>query len=134
MKTASVESRIQDLCEAIIADEEVSTAREQAEAFLADEDAVSLYRQMMTMGRQLHQKQHQGEAPTSAEDREFTDLQNRCDAHPAIASFVEAQQVLNGILESVQGYVSKTIEKGRMPTEEEVFGKGDCCASDCGCH
>ena len=115
---ATIEEKIQELCEAIVADEEVKIAREHAEAFLADEDAVSLYRQMASLGRSLHQKQHNGEEPTPTEEREFNDLQNRCDAHPMIVAFTEAQQVLQGIAETVSGYVSKTLERGQVPTEE----------------
>ncbi len=132
--TLSIEDKIQELCEAIVADEEVQNAREQAEAFLADEDAVGLYRQMVGLGRALHKKQHQGEEPTAAEEREFNELQDRCDAHPAIVAFVEAQQILQGIAESVSGYVTKTLEKGRVPTEEEVWGKSGGCGEGCGCH
>lgn len=131
----TIESRIQDLCEAIVADEEVRNARDQAEAFLADEDAVTLYREMATMGRALHRKSHDGEEPTAIEQRQFEDLQNRCDAHPAIVAFIEAQQILQGIAETVNGYVTKTLEKGHVPSEEEVWGKsGGGCGEGCGCH
>ena len=137
MKTAvpeasTIEKRIQELCEAIVADSDVLAAREQAEAFLADEDAVSLYRELATLGRGLHQKQHKGEEPTAIEMSRLTDLQNRCDAHPLIASFVEAQDVLGSIAEMVNGYVSKTLEQGRVPSESEVRGGG--CGEGCGCH
>lgn len=133
--TASIEEKIQELCEAIVADAEVKNAREQAEAFLADEDAVRLYREMASLGRALHQKQHQGEEPTANEVREFDDLQDRCDAHPAIVAFNEAQQVLQGIAETVNGYVTKTLEKGHVPSEEEVWGnQGGGCGEGCGCH
>lgn len=50
---------------------------------LPDAGAVTLYREMATMGRALHRKQHDGEEPTVIEARQFKDLQNRCDAHPA---------------------------------------------------
>jgi cell fate (sporulation/competence/biofilm development) regulator YlbF (YheA/YmcA/DUF963 family) len=131
--TTMIDNKIQELCEAIIQDEEVRNAREQAELFLSDEDAVSLYRQMAGMGRSFHQRQHQGEEPSAAEVRQFEDLQNRCDAHPLIVAFVEAQQVLSGIAETVNGYVSKTLERGAIPTEAEVFGEGSC-GEGCGCH
>jgi cell fate (sporulation/competence/biofilm development) regulator YlbF (YheA/YmcA/DUF963 family) len=128
----SIEQKIQELCEAIIADGEVQNAREQAETFLADEDAVSLYRDMATLGRSLHQKQHNGEEPTDTEIRRFTDLQNRCEAHPVIASFVEAQEVLSGIAEKVNSYVGKSLERGEVPSESEV--SGGSCGEGCGCH
>lgn len=128
----TIERKIQELCETIVADGEVRNAREQAEAFLADEDAVALYRDMATLGRSLHQKQHTGDEPTDMEARRFTDLQNRCDAHPVIASFVEAQEVLSGIAELVNSYVGKSLERGAVPAESEV--RGGSCGEGCGCH
>ena len=128
----TIEKKIQELCEAIVADGEVQEAREQAEAFLADEDAVTLYREMAMLGRSLHQKQHNDEEPTDVESRRFTDLQNRCEAHPAIAAFLEAQEILSGIAEKVNSYVGKTLERGQVPSESEVSGGG--CGEGCGCH
>jgi hypothetical protein len=120
--------------EASVADGEVGNARDQAEAFLADAGAVTLYREMATRGRAPHRKQNDGEDPTIIEARQFDDLQNRCDAHPKIVAVVEAQQVLQGIAETVSGYVTKTLEKGKVPTEEEVWGKSGGGSEGCGCH
>ena len=131
--TVTIEDKIQELCAAIVADEEVRTARENAEAFLADNDAVSLYRETSLLGRALHQKNQSGEEPSLADVRRFGELQDRCEAHPGIAAFIEAQQVLQGIAETVSGYVSRTLESGRVPTEEEVMGEGGC-GEGCGCH
>ena len=130
---ASIEDKIQELCAAIVADEEVRTARENAEAFLADPDAVKLYRETSLLGRELHQKSHGGEEPTALEARRFNELQDRCEGHPGIAAFIEAQQVLQGIAEIVSNYVSKTLESGRVPSEEEAMGEAGC-GEGCGCH
>lgn len=131
--TSLIESKIQELCTAIMEDEEVLLARGRAEAFLADPEAVSVYREMATMGRSLHQKQHNGEEPTEAEVDQFTALQDRCDDHPLIPPFLEAQQFLSGIAERVSTYVGKTLEEGRVPTEAEMDGSGGC-GEGCGCH
>ncbi|MFC5456074.1 YlbF family regulator [Prosthecobacter fluviatilis] len=127
-----ITSKIVELCEVLVADSEVQNAREKAEAFLADEAAVSLYREMATLGRSLHQKQHHGEEPSGEEISRFTDLQDQCDANTAILSFVEAQDVLRNIAEVVNGYVGKSLERGKVPTEAEVFPQG--CGEGCGCH
>jgi len=63
-----IQSKIIELCEALVADGDVQNARQQAEAFLADESAVSLYREMANLGRALHQKQHHDEEPTRGAD------------------------------------------------------------------
>lgn len=138
MKTAAtdvspIEKRIQELCEAIVADGEIKAAREQAEAFLADEEAVGLYRDMATLGRSLHHKQHQGEEPNAMEMSRFTDLQNRCEAHPLVTAFQEAQNTLGEVAELVNAYVSKTLERGTVPSESEVRSSGGC-GEGCGCH
>ena len=55
-----IQSKIIELCEALVADGDVQSARDKAETFLSDDAAMSTYREMATLGRSLHQKQHQG--------------------------------------------------------------------------
>ena len=84
------------------------------------------------LGRALHQKQHSGEEPSGEEISRFTELQDQCDANTAILSFIEAQDVLRGIAEVVTSFVGKSLERGEVPAEAEVFSKG--CGEGCGCH
>lgn len=136
---STIEEKLNDLCAAIASDAEVTAAREQAEAFLADEDAVALYREVAQTQHGLHHKKHAGEAISQAEIQAFTDLRNRADAHPLVRQFSEAQETLQGIANLVNGFVTKTLEKGRVPTQEEVFSsEGGCCGGGgggggCGC-
>lgn len=129
----SIQSKIIELCETLVADGEVKNAREQAEAFFADEQAVSLYREMASFGRSLHQKQHQGEEPSDAELSRFNSLQDKCESSPVISSFLNAQQTLSGVAEAVNAFVSKSLESGRVPAPEEMVKKGGC-GEGCGCH
>ena len=129
----AIERKIQELCEAIVSDADVQNAREQAEAFLADEEAVSIYRDMVTAGRSLHQMQHSGQEPPPAEIQRFTDLQNSCEAHPGVTGFMEAQDVLRTVADQVSRYVSKSLESGRVPTPSEMASQGSC-GEGCGCH
>ena len=50
----------------------------------------------------------------------------------AIQSFNEAQDVLQTIASTVNTYVTKTLEKGRVPAAEELSSGG--CGEGCGCH
>ncbi|MFN7563001.1 MAG: YlbF family regulator, partial [Prosthecobacter sp.] len=75
----ALQSKIIELCEALVADADVKNARLQAETFLADDSAMSLYRELATLGRALHQKQHHGEEPTGEEITRFNGLQDRCE-------------------------------------------------------
>jgi cell fate (sporulation/competence/biofilm development) regulator YlbF (YheA/YmcA/DUF963 family) len=128
-----IQSKIIDLCNTLVADTDVQQARVQAEAFLADEGAVNLYKQMASMGRALHQKQHQGVEPDDAEIARFNDLQDRCEASEIISGFLGAQDVLQSVSEAVNAFVGRTLESGRVPTAEELAKKGSC-GEGCGCH
>lgn len=129
---SAVEAKIQELCATIAEDDEVKMARSRAEAFLADPKAVEAYREMALLGRELQQNQQSGIKPTEGEIARFRRLQERCDEQPLVAPFLEAQQFLNGIAERVSVYVGKTLEKGSVPTEDEISSQG-CCGSGGGC-
>ncbi len=130
-----LEEKLQDLCAAIVADEEVVSARLHAEAFLADEGAVGLYRRLMQSQQELHHKQHGGERISDAEIEAFSQLRDQAEANPLIQNFNEAQETLQGIATLVNGFITKTLEKGRVPTQEEVFAnQSGGCGSGCGCH
>lgn len=128
-----IQSKIIELCEALVADGDVQSARDKAETFLSDDAAMSLYREMATLGRSLHQKQHQGEEPGAEEISHFNALQDRCEANPVISGFLGAQKLLSGVAESVNAFVGKSLESGRVPAPEEMEKKGSC-GEGCGCH
>lgn len=136
LTVSTLEEKLHDLCAAIVADEEVAAARLHAEAFLANDAAVALYRRLMQSQHELHHKQHSGEKISDPEIQAFSQLRDQAEANPLIQSFNEAQETLQGIANLVNGFVTKTLEKGRIPTQEEVFGSssGGGCGSGCGCH
>lgn len=128
-----ISSHIEALCAAIAADAEVQAARQQAESFLADEQGVALYRDVMTLGRTLEQRHRSGAELEPEEVNRFQSLQDQADAHEGIQNFVAAQDLLQDVANKVNGFVAKTLEKGRVPSHDEVFGSGGC-GSGCGCH
>jgi hypothetical protein len=46
--------------------------------------------------------------------------------------FLDAQQELHEVQESIHKYVSKTLELGRLPSEDELCS-GGCGDHGCGC-
>jgi cell fate (sporulation/competence/biofilm development) regulator YlbF (YheA/YmcA/DUF963 family) len=128
----AIEESLKTLCQAIAAEPAVRSARDQAEAFLADDGAVALYRDVMNMGRNLETRHRKGETITEDEVSSFENLRDQADAHEGIRAFNEAQDVLQNIANAVSTYVSKTLEKGRVPAEEDLESGG--CGSGCGCH
>lgn len=127
-----IEQSLQALCEAIATDPSIRTARDQAEAFLADDASVSLYRDVMNMGRTLEQRHRSGEAIADHEVSVFEDLQEKADANDLIRAFAGAQETLQTVASTVNAFVTKTLEKGRVPAPEEMSGSS--CGAGCGCH
>lgn len=130
---AAIEERLQALCATIAADADVTAAREQAEAFLTDSEGVTLLRNLMTLSREMQHSQHHGEEIDNEDVQRLAELKHEADNHSGIRSFHEAQDVLQSIAEAVNGFVTKTLERGKVPTHEEVFGSGGC-GTGCGCH
>jgi hypothetical protein len=50
--------------------------------------------------------------------------------NPVAKGFLDAQQQMQTVQESVGQYVAKTFELGRLPSEEDFSS----CGSGCGCH
>ena len=52
--------------------------------------------------------------------------------NPVARDFVDAQQELQEVRESIHKYVNKTLELGRLPAEDDL--SESCCSSGgCGC-
>ncbi|TLD68792.1 YlbF family regulator [Phragmitibacter flavus] len=138
-ETPTIDSKIQDLCQAIVTDTAVQHARDQAEAFLADEASVSLYREVMNTGNRLDRRHRAGEEISDEEVAAYEELQAKSDANEGIRAFNNAQQVLQEVANKVNAYVMKTLEKGRVPAPEEIAAasSGGCCGGSggggCGC-
>ncbi|MDZ4289029.1 MAG: YlbF family regulator [Prosthecobacter sp.] len=130
----AIAAQIQSLCEAIAADPDIVAARQDAEAFLANEQAVALYRDVITLGRNLEQQHRSGLEIDEEEITRFQGLQSKADADDRIQAFTAAQDVLQEVATHVNSFVTKTLEKGRVPSIDEVFGSGGSCGTGCGCH
>lgn len=131
----AITAQIESLCAVIAADPEVQSAREAAEAFLADDQAVALYREVMNLGRSLEQR-HRSGVELEAEDlSRFQNLQDQADQHEGIQCFMAAQDALQAVASTVNGFITKTLERGSVPALDEVMG-GGCCGGGggCGCH
>lgn len=105
--------------------------RRKIETFLADEGAKELYRNLAEKGEHLNHKQQQGVQLSPGEIKEYEKERDALFANPIAAGFVQAQQDMHKVQETVGQYVSKTLELGRVPTDEEMDGGG--CGHGCGC-
>jgi cell fate (sporulation/competence/biofilm development) regulator YlbF (YheA/YmcA/DUF963 family) len=99
---------------------------------MGDEKARGQYENLVTKGQALQEKE-QMSAPLSRE--EINDFEKQREAvfnNPVARNFLDAQEELQNVQATIQQYVNKTLELGRMPTDEDLSGGG--CGHGCGCH
>jgi cell fate (sporulation/competence/biofilm development) regulator YlbF (YheA/YmcA/DUF963 family) len=128
-----VTQKTQELCQAILDQPNLRSARQRISAFIADDRARGQYEALMTKGQALQQKQQQSQPLTGEEISDFEKQREALSRNPVARGFLEAQEELHHAQESIHSYVSKTIELGRLPTAEEM-SEGESCGHGCGCH
>ena len=129
---SAVQQKTRELCEAILAAPAVASIRQRIDTFMADGLARNQYETLMTKGQMLQEKQ-QRSLPLSGE--EVSDFETHREAllnNPVARGFLDAQEELHALQESIQSHVAKTLELGRLPQPEDFEGGG--CGHGCGCH
>jgi len=130
-----VETKTNELCEAILEHLEVGGVRRRIDSFLSDSTARSQYESLMTRGQELQEKQHQGQTLDPEEISAFEKDRDALLRNPVASGFLDAQEEMHDLQHSVQKIVAKTIELGHVPSAEDL-AEG-CCGGgghSCGCH
>jgi cell fate (sporulation/competence/biofilm development) regulator YlbF (YheA/YmcA/DUF963 family) len=120
------------LCQAIVDQPEISSIRRRVDAFLSDASARGQYETLMTKGQALQEKQTQGRQLERAEIADFEKHREVLLNNPIARGFLDAQEELHEIQHSIQKYVTKTLELGRVPKAEDM--EDHSCGDGCGCH
>jgi cell fate (sporulation/competence/biofilm development) regulator YlbF (YheA/YmcA/DUF963 family) len=135
MQTTTTENQIvqktKELCQAILEQPELRSARERISTFMSDEKSRTQYEGLMTKGQGLQRKQ-QGSTPLTGE--EISAFEKDRDAllqNPVARGFLDAQEEFQNVHKSINELISKTLELGRLPTESDM-DSGDC-GEGCGC-
>ena len=124
--------KTRELCQLILDEPSVQALRQHIDTFMADEQTRSHYDGLIAKGQALQEKQQQSLPLSSEEISDFEQQRDSLLKNPVARAFVDAQQELHEVQESIQKYVRKTIELGRLPSEDELCG--DCCGDhSCGC-
>ncbi len=136
MQTMTRESQItlktRELCQAILDQPDMHSARQSIETFMSDEIARAQYEGVMNKGQALQQKQ---QSSVALNGEEISALEKDRDAllkNPVARGFLDAQEQLHHVHESINQYVSKTLELGRLPTEADLDSAE--CGHGCGCN
>lgn len=123
--------KTRELCQTLLDQPEFTSIRQRMDTFMSDEEAKAQYQSLNEKGEFLTFKQKQGQPLADEEVAEFEGLRQKFLNNPVAQGFLDAQQEMHQIQESVGAYVGKTFELGRVP-ESEDFDSGSCGPS-CGC-
>ena len=129
---SAVIQKTRELCQTLLDQPDVQSMRQRIDAFVADDRAKTQYDTLMTKGQALQQKQQLG---TPLSNDEITDFEQHREAfvnNPVAKGFLDAQEEMNQLQQSLGKYVTKTFELGRVPGPED-FDSGSC-GHGCGCH
>ena len=128
----TVTEKTRDLCAAILAQPTMTSARQQIDTFLGNDEVRGQYEQLVGRGRELQQKQQSGAPLSDDEITQFQEQQEQVLQNPVARGFIDAQQLFQSIHHSVLKYVSMTLENGRVPTPEDI--EEASCGHGCNCH
>jgi cell fate (sporulation/competence/biofilm development) regulator YlbF (YheA/YmcA/DUF963 family) len=136
MTTATAQSpiqlKLQELCETILSQPEFESIRQRVDAFMADDASKALYQKVVEQGDALHQKQQSGEKIDDGTVSTFEKDREALFGNTVAKGFLEAQEEIHNITQSVNKTVAKTFELGRVPTDSDT--NEESCGTGCGCH
>jgi cell fate (sporulation/competence/biofilm development) regulator YlbF (YheA/YmcA/DUF963 family) len=127
-----ITEKTRELCQAILDQPDMVSARESIQKFIGDENAKGQYEKLMAKGQALQQKQQRSEQLNGEEISAFEKERETLLSNPVARGFLEAQEEMHHVHQSINQFVSKTLELGRMPTEADFESEGGC-GDGCGC-
>ena len=128
-----IETKTNELCEAILEQLKTGGIRQRIDTFMADATARGQYESLMSKGQALQEKQHHGQTLEAAEISAFEKDRDALLKNPVASGFLDAQEEMHDLQHSVQKFVAKTIELGRLPAADDLT-EGGSCGHGCGCH
>jgi len=131
LEETPVMQKTRELCQTILDQPTMQSIRQRIDAFMGNETARNQYDDVVNKGQALQQKQQMAIALTGEEVAEFEKQRDSLMQNPLAREFMDAQEELHELQQSVQTYVNKTLELGRLPTESEL--SHGSCGHGCGC-
>jgi cell fate (sporulation/competence/biofilm development) regulator YlbF (YheA/YmcA/DUF963 family) len=128
-----IDTKTRELCQTLLEEPGMKAIRQRIDTFMADETTRAQYDSLIAKGQALQQKQQASTPLTSEEISDFETQRDSLLKNPVARDFLDAQQELHQVKESIHRHVNKTIELGRLPSEEEL-SEGCCGHGDHGGH
>jgi cell fate (sporulation/competence/biofilm development) regulator YlbF (YheA/YmcA/DUF963 family) len=124
--------KTKELCQAILEQPNMQSIRQRIDTFMGDEKSRTQYDSLVAKGQALQQKEQTSTPLSQTEINDFEKQREAVFNNPVARNFLDAQEELHNVQETIHQYVNKTLELGRMPTDEDMNGGG--CGHGCGCH
>jgi len=124
--------KTKELCQAILDQPNMQSIRQRIDIFMGDEKSRAQYDNLVAKGQALQQKEQMSMPLSPGEISDFEKQREAVFSNPVARNFLDAQEELHGVQETIHQYVNKTLELGRMPSEEDMGGGS--CGHGCGCH
>lgn len=118
-----------DLCQAVVEQPDFQALKQKLDAFMADELVKFQFSQLNDLGNLLQLKQNNGVSLKEDEIAKFEVLRTELMKNPVAQGYLDAQQELQKLHETIGRFINKTFEMGAKPTYTDVYD-GSC--SDCG--
>lgn len=128
LENGAVLDKTRELCETIVSQPDFQALRRTVETFLADDGARTLYQTLADKGQDLHHRQHQGVQLSREEIDQFEQERENLMRNDVVRGFLEAQQQMQQVQETVGRYVMKAMELGRTPEEDDFQSCGQGCS------
>jgi cell fate (sporulation/competence/biofilm development) regulator YlbF (YheA/YmcA/DUF963 family) len=132
LEETTIARKTRELCQTILDEPSLQEMRQRIDTFMADDEARAQYDSLVSKGQVLQEKQQNAQALTGEEISDFEQHRDTLLKNPVARGYLDAQQEMHQMQESIQKYVRKTFELGRLPSEEDL--NSGCCGHDgCGC-
>jgi len=131
LEETPVIKKTKELCQTILDQPNMRSIRQRIDAFVNDDKARAQYDGLMLKGQALQQKQQTSMPMSGEEISSFEQDREALFNNPVARGFLDAQEELHQVQESINVLVSKTLELGRMPSDEDL-NEGSC-GHGCGC-
>ncbi len=129
LSNENVTEKTKELCGTIISQPDFLAVRQHIQTFMGDETAKQMYQALAEKSETLQHKQQHGERLSPEEIADFNQCRDALMQNAVAANFMAAQEQIHHLQHSVGKYVAKTLEIGRVPTEEDF----ESCGHGCSC-
>ena len=132
IEETAIARKTRELCQTILDEPRLQAVRQRIDTFMANNAIRAQYDDLVNKGQALRQKQQMSQPLTGEEISDFEQHRDKLLKDPVARGFLDAQQELHQVQEAIVKHVSKTLELGRLPSEEDL--SGGCCGHEgCGC-